>query len=257
MNNNITIFENNQFGAIRTIGEYFVGKDVAEILGYERPVKAILDHVDEDDKDEVPIQDSIGRMQNTPVINESGLYSLILSSKMPKAKEFKRWVTSEVLPSIRKTGLYATPETAEQILNDPDFLIGILKGYKEEKEKRLQAEEQLQVSAPKVAFANAVSESDTSILIGQFAKILNQNGFDIGQNRLFAWMRKNKYLMDVGSNRNVPSQNAMDMKLFEIKETAIFHCDGHSTVSITSKLTGKGQLYFMDKFIKLRERGDI
>ncbi len=110
---------------------------------------------------------------------------------------------------------------------------------------------------PKALFADAVSQSDTSILIGQFAKILNQNGFDIGQNRLFAWMRKNKYLMDVGSNRNVPSQNAMDMKLFEIKETAIFHCDGHSTVSITSKLTGKGQLYFMDKFMKMRERGEI
>ena len=255
MNNNITIFENNQFGKIRTVGECFVAQDVAKALGYSDTF-TMTRRLDEDEKDTQTLR-TPGGEQSMIIINESGLYNAIIGSKLPNAKTFKKWVTSEVLPSIRKNGLYATPETAEQILNDPDFLIGILKGYKEEKEKRLQAEEQLQISAPKVAFANAVSQSDTSILIGQFAKILNQNGFDIGQNRLFAWMRKNKYLMDVGSNRNVPSQNAMDMKLFEIKETAIFHCDGHSTVSITSKLTGKGQLYFMDKFMKMRERGEI
>ena len=159
----VQIFSNEEFGRIRTIainGEpWFVGKDVAERLGYERATKAIQDHVDNEDKDEVPIQDSIGRMQKTPIINESGLYSLVLSSKLPRAKAFKRWITSEVIPSIRKRGIYATAETAEQMLQNPDVMIRALQELKAERQKRQQLEQKQKEDAPKVIFADAVAAS--------------------------------------------------------------------------------------------------
>ena len=166
MKGEITFFSNQEFGVIRAVeidGEpWFVGKDVAERLGYERATKAIQDHVDNEDKDEVPIQDSIGRMQKTPIINESGLYSLILSSKLPRAKAFKRWVTSEVIPSIRKHGAYMTLETAEQMLSNPDFMIRLLQELKSEQEQRRELERQKKEDAPKVLFADAVKTSRTS-----------------------------------------------------------------------------------------------
>ncbi|MBS4534972.1 phage antirepressor [Clostridium sp. D2Q-14] len=251
--NDIKIFSNNDFGSIRIVevnGEgWLVGKDVAKILGYERPTKAISDHVDEDDRDEVPIQDSIGRMQKTAVINESGLYSLVLSSKLPTAKKFKRWVTKEVLPSIRKHGAYMTLEVIEETLTNPDFIIQLATNLKKEQQARIEAEKQNKLNKPKILFADAVTTSKTSILVGELAKILKQNGINTGQNRLFEWLRNNGYLIKrKGTDYNMPTQKAMDLGLFEVKKTSITHSDGHISVSKTSKVTGKGQVYFINKF---------
>lgn len=251
--NDLKIFESAEFGSVRTMvvndTPYFVGKDVAEILGYERPTKAIADHVDSEDKDEVPIQDSIGRMQNTPVINESGLYSLILSSKMPNAKKFKHWVTGEVLPSIRKHGAYMTDETLEQALTSPDFLIRLATELKTEKEKRIALENKVTEDKPKVLFAEAVETAKTSILIGDLAKILRQNGITTGQNRLFEWLRNHGYLIKSGDSRNMPTQSAMEMGLFEVKEISVHNPDGTIRITKTTKVTGKGQTYFVNKFL--------
>ena len=257
----LQIFKNPEFGAIRTIekdGEpWFVGKDVAAALGYERPTKAILDHVDDEDKDEVPIQDSIGRSQNTPIINESGLYSLVLSSKLPTAKKFKRWITSEVIPSIRKHGAYMTPDKLEEVLLKPDTLIQLAQNLKAEQEKRRALEAKVETDKPKVLFADSVEAAKTSILIGELAKLLKQNGINIGQNRLFQWLRQNGYLIRrQGSDYNMPTQRAMEMGLFEIKETTITHSDGHIHVSKTPKVTGKGQVYFVNLFVSGRAKID-
>ena len=255
----LQIFKNPEFGEIRTIekdGEpWFVGKDVAAALGYERPTKAILDHVDDEDKDEVPIQDSIGRSQNTPIINESGLYSLVLSSKLPGAKQFKRWITSEVIPSIRKHGGYLTPDKLEEVLLKPDTLIQLAQNLKAEQEKRKALEVKMEEQKPKVLFAESVEAAKTSILIGELAKLLKQNGINIGQNRLFEWMRQNGYLIRrQGSDYNMPTQKSMELGLFEIKETTITHSDGHIHVSKTTKVTGKGQVYFVNLFLKGEEK---
>lgn len=257
----LQIFNSPEFGAIRTIekdGEpWFVGKDVAAALGYERPTKAILDHVDDEDKDEVPIQDSIGRSQNTPIINESGLYSLVLSSKLPTAKKFKRWITSEVIPSIRKHGAYMTPDKLEEVLLKPDTLIQLAQNLKAEQEKRRALEAKVETDKPKVLFAESVEAAKTSILIGELAKLLKQNGINIGQNRLFQWLRQNGYLIRrQGSDYNMPTQRAMEMGLFEIKETTITHSDGHTHVSKTPKVTGKGQVYFVNLFVSGRAKID-
>lgn len=250
--NNLQIFNSPDFGQIRTIqqnGEpWFVGKDVAKILGYERADNAIRNHVDDEDKLMHQISAS-GQNREMYIINESGLYSLILSSKMPKAKEFKRWVTSEVIPAIRKHGAYMTDDVLKQAIQSPDFLIKLATELKEEKEARRQAEASLQAAKPKVLFADAVSASDSTILIGDLAKILKQNGHPIGQKRLFNWMREQGYLIKrAGADYNSPTQRAMEMGLFQIKETAISHSDGHVSVSKTTKVTGKGQQYFINKF---------
>lgn len=228
---------------------YFVGKDVAEILGYTNPRQALKNHVDEDDKG-VSKCDTPGGKQDLVIINESGMYSLVLSSKLPQAKEFKRWVTSEVLPTIRKNGMYATDE----LLDNPDFAIAALQKLKEEREAKKQLEAQIEADRPKVIFSDAVSASHTSILVGEFAKIMRQNGADMGQNRMFAWLRENGYLISrKGSDRNMPTQKSMELGLFEIKETTINHSDGHISISKTPKITGKGQLYFTEKILSIRE----
>lgn len=261
--NDIQIFNNSEFGAIRTAqinGDvYFVGKDVAEILGYTNPQKAIRDHVDDDDK---TVNDSF-RVNGTAVvlINESGLYSLILSSKLPKAKEFKHWVTGEILPTIRKHGAYMTEQTLEQALTSPDFLIQLATQLKEEKEKSAQLEttvnkqnELLERSKPLVCFANCVKTAETSILVGELAKLLKQNGINIGQKRLFEWLRNNGYLIKSGSDKNMPTQYSMERGWFEIKETVISHSDGHTSISKTPKITGRGQIYFINKFMDGEKR---
>ena len=228
---------------------YFVGKDVAEILGYTNPRQALKNHVDEDDKG-VSKCDTPGGKQDLVIINESGMYSLVLSSKLPQAKEFKRWVTSEVLPTIRKNGMYATDE----LLDNPDFAIATLQKLKEEREAKKQLEARIEADRPKIIFSNAVSASHTSILVGEFAKIMRQNGADMGQNRMFAWLRENGYLISrKGSDRNMPTQKSMELGLFEIKETTINHSDGHISISKTPKITGKGQLYFTEKILSIRE----
>lgn len=250
--NNLQIFDSPDFGQIRTIqqnGEpWFVGKDVADILGYQNGSRDVNRHVDEDDRQNYQ-NGTFESNRGLTIINESGLYSLILSSKMPKAKEFKRWVTSEVLPAIRKHGGYLTPDKIEQALTDPDTIIKLATTLKEERAARQQAEASLQAAKPKVLFADAVSASDSTILIGDLAKILKQNGHPIGQKRLFCWMREQGYLIKrAGADYNSPTQRAMEMGLFKIKETAISHSDGHVSVSKTTKVTGKGQQYFINKF---------
>lgn len=227
---------------------YFVGNDVAIILGYSNYRNAVVNHVDKEDKLRTQIEYA-GQNRNMTVINESGLYSLILGSKLPTAKEFKHWVTSEVLPSIRKHGAYMTPQTIEKALLSPDTIINLATQLKEEQEQRKHLQEENEQMKPKALFADAVSTSNSSILIGQLAKILKQNGVEIGQNRLFAWMREHGYLGKRGSNRNVPTQRAVAQDLFKTKETAVTHADGHTTIQITTKVTGKGQQYFINKFL--------
>lgn len=256
--NDLKIFENPAFGQVRTLereGEpWFVGKDVAEVLGYRNTKDALARHVDEEDKrqeDGVVIPDPMGREQHPTIINESGLYSLILSSKLPTAKAFKRWITSEVIPSIRKHGGYITPDTLEQMIADPDTTIRLLTTLKEERQERVRLEAEAKANRPKVLFADAVATAHTSILIGELAKLLKQNGVDMGQNRLFDWMRKNGYLIARrGTDYNMPTQKSMELGLMEIKETSISHADGHVSISKTPKITGKGQQYFIGKFLK-------
>lgn len=367
--NDLQVFKNAEFGEIRTVTindePWFVGKDVAKALGYERATKAIQDHVEEEDRDGIPIRDSIGRMQNTPIINESGLYSLILSSKLPTAKKFKHWVTSEVLPSIRKDGksmneiilseengqvLVSSREVAEKFGKAHDKVKRSIKsfekdvsifgemfilsyyddsyGRKQEEylmtrdgfsllcmgftgkkalewklkfieafnqmENRLKngnqitEEERLKLQLfskderevayahnrlielatapliaenkemkPKAVFADAVKTSHTSILVGDLAKILKQNGIEIGPKRLFEWLRNNGYLIKRnGTDRNMPTQKAMEMGLFEVKESTINNPDGSIRITKTTKVTGKGQLYFINKFLGERSNSD-
>ena len=257
--NDLKVFENSEFGTVRTVivndEPYFVGKDVAEILGYERVTKAVVDHVDEEDRKMIDSESQscfgieLGQRGGW-VINESGLYSLILSSKMPNAKKFKRWVTSEVLPSIRKHGMYAT----EELLANPDLLISVAQELKAERERSKQLKQKIEKDKPKTIFADAVATSSTSILIGDLAKIIKQNGVDIGQKRLFSWLRENGYLIKrKGADWNSLTQKSMEMELFEVKETAITHSDGHVSVSKTTKVTGKGQQFFINKFLQNME----
>lgn len=256
----LQIFKKPEFGEIRTIekdGEpWFVGKDVAEVLGYSNTADAVQKHVDDDDK--LTSQIAIaGQNRNIIIINESGLYSLVLSSKLPGAKQFKRWITSEVIPSIRKHGGYLTPDKLEEVLLKPDTLIQLAQNLKAEQEKRMALEVKMEEQKPKVLFAESVEAAKTSILIGELAKLLKQNGINIGQNRLFEWLRNNGYLIKrQGSDYNMPTQRAMEMGLFEIKETTITHSDGHIHVSKTPKVTGKGQVYFVNLFVSGRAKID-
>lgn len=252
--NELQIFNNPEFGKVRTIekdGEpWFVGKDVAEALGYTDPNKAIVMHVDEEDKLNDKTASSLGQRGGW-LINESGLYSLVLSSKLPGAKQFKRWITSEVIPSIRKHGAYMTPETLEKVLLSPDTLMQLAQNLKDEQEKRRALEHKVEKDKPKVLFADAVSVSGSAILIGDLAKILRQNGVEMGPNRLFQWLRENGYLIkQKGSSYNMPTQKSMELGLFKIKETCVTHSDGHTTLNRTPKVTGKGQVYLVSKILE-------
>lgn len=250
--NNISTFNNPAFDSVRAVSvndePYFVGKDVAEILGYERPTDAVRKRVDPDDRGVAKMETPSGAQEMT-IINESGLYSLIFSSKLPKAKEFKRWVTAEVLPAIRKTGGYVN-DTAQFVESyfgqlEPNQKHALTMMFDESKRMSAQLKEQ----APKVLFANAVETAHNSILIGDLAKIIRQNGVDIGQKRLFEWLRQNGYLIKDGQSKNMPTQKAMEMSLFEVKESTINNPDGSVRVTRTTKVTGKGQTYFVKKFL--------
>ena len=253
MNNEIKVFSNEEFGSIRRVevnGEFWlVGKDVARILGYTDENKAIAMHVDDEDKLNDKTALSLGQRGGW-LINESGLYSLVLSSKLPTAKKFKRWVTSEVLPSVRKHGAYMTPETLEAAILNPDYLLKVATALKEETDKRKALESKVQADAPKVLFADSVAASSSTVLVGELAKIMRQNGVDMGERRLFRWMRDNGYLIKRnGTDYNMPTQSSMEQGLFRIKETVINHSDGHTSVSKTPKVTGKGQTFFLNKFL--------
>ena len=183
-------------------------------------------------------------------ITEGDVYRLIIRSKLPAAEHFERWVFDEVLPAIRKTGMYATPATVEAMLANPDTMIQVLQAFKDEREQRLALETRVVADAPKVAFADAVETSTDSCLVGQLAKIIRQNGYEIGANRLFEYLRKDGYLCRVGSNRNMPTQRSMEAGWFEVKESVLENPDGSIRVVRTPKVTGKGQIYFVNKFLR-------
>lgn len=245
--NEIKVFNNAEFGKIRTLnrdGEpWFVGKDVATALGYKDSVNALKSHVSEEDKGGWRIATQYGEREAV-IINESGLYSLILSSKLEGAKRFKRWVTAEVLPSIRKSGGYIA---GQDEMSDTELLAKALLVAQRQIEQR---NAQIAEMQPKALFADAVAASHTSILIGELAKILNQNGVDIGQNRLFETLRQQGYLIRRnGTDYNSPTQRAMELGLFEVKESTVGNPDGSVCVTRTTKVTGKGQQYFVNKFL--------
>ena len=249
-------FEENQVRTVTIDNKpFFIGKDVAETLGYENPQKAIRDHVDMEDKKmgernvTPPIMDTLGRCQYPTLINESGVYALIFSSKLTAAKKFKRWITSEVLPNIRKHGAHLTPDTIEKVLTDPDTIIQIATQLKEERAKRMQAEVVIEQQKPKVLFADAVKASDSSILIGQLAKLITQNGLRIGQNNLFKWLRDQGYLGRKGAHYNEPTQYAVERGWFEVVERTVPKSDGSVRITRTTKVTGKGQIYFINKLL--------
>ena len=256
--NKIQIFQNEQFGKVRiTMNEndepLFCLADVAKALGYSNPAKAVIDHCKGVTVLETPTQSGI---QPIKYGKESEVYRLTMKSKLPYAEKFQDWVCDEVLPSIRKHGAYMTQETLEKALTSPDFLIRLATNLKEEKQKRIEAEQKAELAeqtiksnAPKVLFADAVSTSQRSCLVAELAKILQQNGVNIGQNRLFTWMRENGYLCSKGQYYNQPTQKSMDLGLLELKQTTINKPDGSILVSTTTKVTGKGQVYFVNKFL--------
>nr|WP_279067413.1 phage antirepressor KilAC domain-containing protein [Catenibacterium mitsuokai] len=247
--NELQVFKNQEFGSVRTLvidnEPWFVGKDVAEALGYKNTKDALAKHVDSEDKEILKSQNAT--LENIPnrgvtVVNESGLYSLVLSSKLPSAKKFKRWVTSEVLPALRKTGQYQVKELSGQEL--------MAKALIEAQSVLAAKDKQIQEMKPKVVFADAVATSHTSILVGELAKILKQNGIDKGQKRLFAWLREKGYLIKrQGTDYNMPTQKAMELGLFEIKEGSYVNGSGVNITTKTPKVTGKGQQYFINKFL--------
>lgn len=245
-------FNGHQVRTITESGEpWFVASDVAKILGF-REAYHLTRGLDDDEKGPQIVGTPSGDQEMT-VISESGLYSAVLRSRVEGAREFKRWVTREVLPAIRKHGVYANADTVEAMLNDPDAMIRALTSLKEERAARAELEAQRTADAPKVLFADAVSTSDTTILVGDLAKILRGNGVDIGATRLFQVLRDRGYLIArKGSDWNSPTQKAMDLGLFRIKETAVTHSDGHVTVNKTPKVTGKGQRYFVERFLSGR-----
>ena len=246
--NEVKIFNSEEFGDVRTVtinGEpWVVGKDVTASLGYSNSRDVLAKHVCPEDKG-VAECDTLGGKQKLGIINESGLYALIFGSKLESAQRFKHWVTSEVLPAIRRTGGYQVPAPQGKEL----LALAVLEAQKTIDEQN-KAIEQMK---PKVIFANAVETSHTSILIGDLAKLLRQNGVDTGQKRLFEQLRNEGYLMKTGSSRNMPKQRYVADGLFQIKETVISNPDGSVRMTKTTKVTGKGQQYFLNKYLKKEE----
>ena len=252
-------YESSEIRTVQVNGEpWFVLADVCKVLELSSPHK-VADRLENDERNQIPVTDSLGRYQNTAIINESGLYTVILRSDKPQAKPFRKWVTSEVLPSIRKHGAYMTDQALEKALTNPDFLIELATQLKAEQEQRRRLEttvaaqnKQMEQDKPKVLFADSVAASRSSILIGELAKLIKQNGVDMGQKRLFQWMRENGYLIKrCGSEYNLPTQRSMERGLMEIKETSVIH-SGYTTISKTPKVTGKGQVYFINLLVGQR-----
>ena len=258
--NEITLF-NFEGYQVRTVliadKPHFVGYDVATVLGYSRPDNAIRNHVNDEDKLMHQVSAS-GQNRQMTLINESGVYDLIFDASRQgkndnirrKATEFRHWVTNDVLPSIRKTGGYVTPQTAADWLNNPDVMIEALKRYKDAKEENQRLHDERKIMLPKARFADAVSDASNSILIRELAKLLRQNGIGMGEKRLYTWLRVNQYLIRQGADYNRPTQKSMEMGLYWIKETIIQHDDGHTTVQGTTKGTGNRQRYCIDKLLK-------
>ena len=249
--NELQIFENKDFGKVRTVtlngAPWFVAADVCRALDIANSRDAVK-RLDDDERGVVST-DTLGGVQEMTVVNESGLYSLVLGSRKPEAKQFKRWITHEVIPTIRKTGGYVNNDElfVNTYLPNADDTTKAL--FRSTLETIRTQNAKLEEYKPKAIFADAVSASKSSILVGELAKILQQNGVAIGQNRLFAWLRNNGYLCCYGERYNMPTQRSMEMSLFEIKETTINNPDGSIRVSRTVKVTGKGQQYFINKFL--------
>lgn len=251
--NELKVFSNEQFGQVRTLEEngnvLFCGSDVAKALGYSQTAKAVREHCKEDGCLIQTVIDSMGREQQAKFINEGNLYRLIINSKLPSAEKFERWVFDDVLPTIRKTGGYVSNE---------DMFINTYLPFADEQTKMLfkstletvkTLNNKIEADKPKVLFADAVETSQTSILVGDLAKLIKQNGVDIGQKRLFDWLREHGYLIKSGVSRNMPTQKSMELKLFEVKERTINNPDGSVRITKTTKVTGKGQSYFLNKFL--------
>ena len=242
----LKIFEKEEFGSVRTIEEngkvLFCGRDVAEALGYSNPRDALSKHCRGVAKRDIL---TAGGAQSFSFIPEGDVYRLITHSKLPGAERFEQWVFDDVLPSIRKHGMYAT----DDLLNDPDLAIKAFTALKEEREKNKLLQAKNDEMKPKALFADAVATSKTSILVGDLAKLIKQNGVELGQKRLFSWLRDNGYLMKGGYDYNMPTQKSMELGLFEIKESTINNPDGSVRINRTTKVTGKGQQYFINKFL--------
>lgn len=247
-------FCGNEVRVIERDGEpWFVAKDVACVLGYANTRKAIIDHCKGGNETLLP---SAGGKQTVKIIPERDVYRLIMRSKLPAAEAFEEWVVGEVLPAVRKHGGYMTPQTVEDVLNDPDTIIRLATNLKEERARRMSKERELAkasakalADAPKVAFADSIAASDTSILIRDLAKdIKSKLGINIGGNRLFDWMRENGYLISRGSDRNMPTQRSIDLGIMEVNERTITSGSSRSIITRTTKITGKGQIYFFKKF---------
>lgn len=253
-NKNVQLFHHVQFGNLRVIQQnnepWFVARDVCDALEVKNPSDAIK-RLDNDERARL----NLGRQGEANIISFPGLLSLILGSRKKEAREYKRWVTHEVLPSIHKHGGYLTPAKIEEALLNPDTIIQLATNLKEEQEKRKALEAENAAMQPKALFADAVAASHTSILIGDLAKLIKQNGVDIGQRRLFAWMRENGWLMKQGSSKNLPTQRGMERGLFEVKESTISNPDGSIRTTKTTKVTGKGQQYFINLF--LNKNGEV
>ncbi|TWT04636.1 phage antirepressor [Planomicrobium sp. CPCC 101079] len=252
--NQLQNFSHSNFGRLELLNledkVHFPATDMAKKLGYANASDAINRHCKKDGVVFHEVIDSLGRNQKKKFINEGNLYRLIANSKLPEAERFESWVFDQVLPSIRKHGAYMTPDTLHQAIANPDFAIGLLTNLKEEQQKRQVAELKLEQQKPKVLFADSVEASESSILIRELAVILKQNGVNTGEKRLFEWLRSNGYLVKrLGTDRNTPTQRSMEMGLFEIKETPINHNSGLITVNKTTKVTGKGQVYFINKLL--------
>lgn len=260
-NQNLQLIKTENFGTIQCDfwrdenGDILMTREqIGRALGYAEPRKAIQ-KIHERNKDRLDkfsvvtkLTTTDGKAYETYLYTAKGVYEICRFSRQPKADIFMDWVW-DVVESIRKHGAYMTPEKIEEVLLNPDTIIQLATTLKEEQQKRIQAERQLEEQKPKVIFADAVSTSGTSILVGELAKIMRQNGIDTGQNRLFQWLRDNGYLIKrKGTDYNMPTQYSMDLGLFEVKETVITHADGHTSISKTPKVTGKGQIYFINKF---------
>ncbi|MCT6514799.1 phage antirepressor [Bacillus subtilis] len=244
---------NYQDQQVRTVVKdgqpWFVAKDVCNVLNHSNH-KVAVSRLDEDEVSKVYLTDSLGRNQKTTVVNEAGLYSLILTSNKPEAKQFKRWITHEVIPEIRKTGGYVANDELfiQTYLPQADEHIKLL--FKTTLHTMKEQSKQIETMKPKVIFAEAVESSESSVLVGELAKIIQQNGVDIGPNKLFQWLRDNGYLIrKKGESFNLPTQRSMEMGLFEIKKRTVSNLDGSIRTTRTPKVTGKGQIYFVNKFM--------
>lgn len=242
-------YEDHTVRVVTIDGEpWFVLADLCKVLDLAKPSRVAMRIAD--DMKGAHLMSTLGGDQEMTIVSEAGMYEVVIRSDKPEAVAFRRWVTSEVLPSIRKHGGYLTDQKIEDILDNPDTIIQLATKLKSERAKRAALEKQAAIDTPKARFADAVSASHTSILIGDLAKLLRQNGYEIGQNRLFEMLRRDGYLCAAkGGLWNMPTQKAMDLNLFEVKETTIVHSDGHVSISKTTKVTGKGQVYFVTRFL--------